>query len=309
MNREIIGNSPHIKELLNFIKKVAKTDSNVLLLGETGVGKELAAKKIHFLSDRKNRPFIKVNCANLNENLLESELFGYGKGAYTGAVIDKPGLLEEAEGGSFFLDEIADITPYLQAKFLSVIEDKEFRRLGENKTREVNVRFIIATNKDLYKLVENGKFRKDLYYRISILTFYITTLRKRKEDVPLLIKFFIEKESQRRSRNLTISHEALAKLLGYCFPGNVRELENILERAAIFSDNGIITDEMIEFHKIINEPRAKYKSRFPVEKIINTLVNYQGNKTRTAKELGISRVHLYRILNRLKEYNHESHFG
>ncbi len=301
MNKEakIVGQSQQIKKLLEFVKKAAITDANVLLLGETGVGKELAARIIHSYGKRKDKPFIKINCANLNENLLESELFGHKRGAYTGAITDKPGLIEEANGGTFFLDEIADITPHLQAKFLSVIEDKELRRLGENKTKKIDIRFILATNKDLFKSVMRGTFRKDLYYRISILTFYIPPLKERKEDIPLLIKSSLKKESLRQSKNFIISQEAIDKLMKYPFPGNVRELENILERAVIFAKNSIIKEEEITFQQIKKRDEAVHKSRFPMEKIVDTLIKHQGNKTNAAKELGISRVHFYRILNNI----------
>ena len=303
MNTEpkLIGKSPPIQKLRHFIKKAAKSDATVLLLGETGVGKEVAARMIHSSSDRKDSAFIKINCANLSDTLIESELFGHKKGAYTGAVIDKPSLLEEANGGTFFFDEIADITPYLQAKFLSVIEDKEFRRLGENKTRKIDVRFILATNKDLIKLVEKGKVRKDLYFRINILSFQISPLRERKEDISLLIDFFIEGNCQKQSENFTISQEALRKLLAHSFPGNVRELENILERAIVFSGSNVLEEKNILISKVANKAKVKYRSRYSFEKILDTLVKHRGNKTKAAQELGISRVHLYRLLDELRK--------
>jgi len=297
----LIGNSSHIKELRHFIEKAAHSDANVLFLGETGVGKEVAARLIHHYSDRFANPFIKVNCANLSDALIESELFGHKKGAFTGAVTEKPGLIEEANGGTFFLDEIADISPYLQAKFLSVLEDRELRRLGENRTREINVRFILATNKDLPKLVEKGKFRKDLYYRIYILSYQIPPLRERKEDISLLVDYFIERNSLRKSEDITISQKAFRKLLTHSFPGNVRELENILERAIVFLDNFVIEEKDIIFLKIASRPKVKYRSRYSFDKIIDALVKNQGNKSKVAKELGISRVHLYRLLNELRK--------
>jgi len=298
---KLIGKSSHIKELRHFIEKAAHCDANVLLLGETGVGKEVAARLIHHHSDRGVNPFIKINCANLSDTLIESELFGHKKGAFTGAVNDKPGLIEEANGGTFFLDEIGDVSPYLQAKFLSIIEDKELRRLGENRTREINVRFILATNKDLHKLVEKGKFRKDLYYRICILLFQISPLRERKEDISLLVYFFLERNFQRQSKDLTISQKAFRKLLAHSFPGNVRELENILERAIIFSNNFVIGEKDIVFFKIASRPKVKYKSLYSFDKIFDALVKHQGNKTKAAQELGISRVHLYRLLDELRK--------
>lgn len=300
MNREpkLIGRSLPIQRLRHFIKKAARSDATVLLLGETGVGKEVAARLIHGSSARKNSPFIKINCANLSDGLIESELFGHRKGAFTGALIDKPGLIEEAHGGTFFFDEIADISPYLQAKFLSVMEDKELRRLGENRTRKIDVRFILATNRDLLRLVERGKFRKDLYYRISVLHHHIPPLRERKEDIPLLIGWFLKEKHKEQHKDLMISQKALTKLLGYSFPGNVRELENILEGAIVFSDNNTIEETDILFSKTTSRPKSK--SRYSFEEILDALVKHHGSKTRAAEELGISRVHLYRLLNAFK---------
>lgn len=216
-----------------------------MFLGETGVGKELAARMIHTFSRRKSQPFVKINCANLNENLLESEIFGYKRGAFTGAFIDKPGLIEESNQGTLFLDEIADIGPYIQAKLLTVIEDREFRRLGENKLRKIDTRFIMATNQDISRLIEKKMFREDLYYRISTLTYFIPPLKERKEDIPLLAKYYLKELSLKHSRNLVITREALNKLMKYSLPGNVRELENILVRATVFSRNSVIDKENI----------------------------------------------------------------
>jgi len=303
MNKEpkLIGKSPPIQKLRQFIEKSAKSDATVLLLGETGVGKEIAAKMIHCSSDRKEGPFVKINCANLSDTLIESVLFGHKKGAFTGAVFDKQGLIEEANGGTFFFDEVADISPNIQAKFLSVLEDKESRRLGENKTRKIDVRFILATNKDLFKLVEKGKFREDLYYRIGVLSFQISPLRDRKDDLPLLIDFIVERNCQSQSESLRVSQEVYGKLLAHSFPGNVRELENILERAIVFSDNFVIEEKNIMFSRITNRTKVKYRSRYSFEKILDTIIKHRGNKTKAAKELGISRVHLYRLLDELKK--------
>jgi len=303
MHREpkLIGNSLPIQKLRHFIKKAAKSDATVLLLGETGVGKEVAARMIHLQSHRCKNPFVKINCANLSDTMIESELFGHKKGAFTDAVIDKPGLMEEADGGTFFCDEIADISPNLQAKFLSVLEDRELRRLGENRTREIDVRFILATNRNLYKLVEKGKFRKDLFYRISVLSFQISPLRERKGDIPLLIDFLIERESKRKSEDFMLSQEAFGKLLRHSFPGNVRELENILEGAIVFTDNSVIEEKDILFTKVTCETEVKYRSRYSFDKILDTMVKHQGNKTKAAQELGISRMHFYRLLDELRK--------
>ncbi len=243
----IIGKSVAIKNLLAFINKAAKSDANVLLLGETGVGKELAARAIHNLSLRKKSPFIQINCANLNDSLLESELFGHKKGAFTGAFFDKPGLIEEAEGGTFFLDEIADISAYLQAKLLAVIEKKETRRLGDNKYRHLNVRFICATNSDLLDLIAKDKFRKDLFYRINILSFHIQPLRERKEDIPLLATYFLMQNNKKKYNEKKIKKAAQEILMSYDFPGNIRELENIITRAYVLSSTRHISQEDIIF--------------------------------------------------------------
>jgi transcriptional regulator with PAS, ATPase and Fis domain len=250
---KLIGKSPQIKELRIFIKMAAKTDANVLLLGETGVGKDVAARKIHLLSRRRSKPFIKTNCANLSENLVESDLFGHKKGAFTGAIHDKSGLLEEADGGTFFFDEIADISPQIQAKFLTVIEDRQLRRLGENRNRKIDVRFILATNMDLFQLVEKDKFRKDLYFRINILRFYIPSLKERKEDVPALVEYILNKINAANKMNKKISEKALNKLTEYHYLGNIRELENIVTKAYFFSKGDNIKDKDIELEYHISD--------------------------------------------------------
>jgi len=300
MNREpkLIGKSQLIRELCQFIEKAASSEETVLLLGETGVGKEVSARMIHHQSVRKEKPFIKINCANLTENLIESELFGHKKGAYTGAFFDKSGLIEEADGGFFFFDEIGDISPSLQAKLLSVIEDHEIRRLGETRTRKINVRFILATNQDLCKQVKNGKFREDLYYRISILEFQIPPLRERKEDIPLLIDYCLERE---RETDFEITPDALEKILSHSFSGNIRELENILKRAVVLSNDSTIEAKDITFANNENVSKYNLKSRHSSQKIKDVLEKHEGNKTKAAQELGISRTHFYRILDKTEK--------
>jgi two-component system response regulator HydG len=292
----IIGKSATIKDLLDFIRKAAKSDANVLILGETGVGKELAARAIHCESSRKDKPFVKINCANLSDNLLESELFGHKKGAYTGAYIDKPGLIEEAQGGVFFFDEIGDITPYIQAKLLEAVEQKKIRRVGENYFRSIDTRFIFATNKDLYSLVAKRKFRQDLFYRIYILTFYIPPLRERRIDIPLLIDYFVEKESLKRTAKIGITPEAINKMCEYTYPGNVRELENILIRACELASSETIREEDISFGSMVMRDKKITRSKYELDTIMKVLIECKGNKTKAARELGISRVHLYRLL-------------
>lgn len=302
MNKEIkiIGKSQSIKKLLEFIKVSSRFDGNILILGDTGVGKELAARNIHHNSHRKEYPFIKINSANLNENLLESELFGHKKGAFTGAVTDKTGLIEEANLGTFFFDEIGDIPQFVQAKLLSVIEEKKIRRLGENKYKKINVRFIFATNKNPSNLIEKRRFRKDLYYRISELSFCISPLKERKEDIPLLVKSILKKN---KADKIIIKQEALCKLQQYSYPGNVRELESIIKRAVAYCKNDLIEEKYIQFTQKLNirNKKRKRKSDYTLDEIIDALVKNQGNKSKAAKEIGMSRVHLYRILNNIED--------
>jgi len=291
----MVGESPALKKLHNFIQKAANSDSNVLIIGESGVGKELAANAIHYESIRKHKPLIKLNCGDLNENLLESELFGHKKGSFTGAFGDKQGLIEEADGGTFFFDEIGDICPTFQAKLLTVVEQKELRRVGENMPRKIDARFIFATNRDLARLVAKGKFRIDLFYRINILTFYIPPLRERKEDVSQLIEYIMKQECARKSAKFSITKEAKAKLLLHSYPGNVRELQNILRRACDLATSEILFEEDISFQGIPQlKPTENRKCGFIA--VIEALRKSCGNKSKAAKMLGISRVQLYRIL-------------
>jgi Nif-specific regulatory protein len=294
----IIGKSVAIKKLLSFIKKAARSDANVLVLGETGVGKELVAKAIHCMSNRIDKPFVRLNCGNLNENLVESELFGHHKGAFTGAINDRPGLIEIANSGTFFFDEIGDMDLSLQARILSVIEDREIRRLGENVIRKIDARFIFATNRDLISLVGKGKFRQDLFYRINILTVYIPPLRERREDITLLIESFLDRESSRKSIKATITEGAKRKIVDHSFPGNIRELENILKRACELSSGEMIEEHDIVFQQLLRRSSRHAKSKYKMSAIVDALVRCDGNKAKAAKELGISRVHLYRLLNR-----------
>jgi len=300
---DLIGKSQHTKELKHFIKKAAKSDCNCLLIGETGGGKDIVAKSIHCLSKRRDKHFVKFNCANISEDLFESELFGHAKGAFTGATTNKTGLIEKADKGTFFFNEIADAYPYTQAKLLDIIEDKEFRRLGENKSRKIDVRFICATNKNISKMMKKAEFREDLFFRINVLFFHIKPLRERKQDIPLLVKSYLEKKSLELSQNIIINKEAVSKLMNYSFPGNVRELENILERAFSLSNSGEITRDEIEFTiSNIAYLKKESKSNITPEKAIQTIKKFNGNKTKAAKALCISRPTLYELEKKANKY-------
>lgn len=240
----VIGESKQIRSVLEEIKKVADSKSSILILGETGTGKELFARVIHHNSSRANMPFVPINCSAIPENLLESELFGHIKGAFTGAVSNKKGLIEEADGGTVFLDEIGDLPPAFQVKLLRVLEEQMIRPIGSTKFREVDIRFITATNKNLSEAVREGHFREDLYYRINVITLEIPPLRERKEDIPLLIKYYLNKYTKDFGKEeKVITPDALSLLIGYRWPGNIRELQNVLERAVLISDGKYIKPE------------------------------------------------------------------
>ncbi|MGB9713340.1 MAG: nif-specific transcriptional activator NifA [Dissulfurimicrobium hydrothermale] len=236
----IIGNSKAMRDVLTIVEKVASTNATVLLLGESGTGKELVARAIHQTSPRKEKGFIKVNCAALPENLLESELFGHEKGAFTGAFSARKGRFELADGGTLFLDEIGEMGLNVQAKLLRVLQEQRFERLGGERTIEVDVRVIAATNRSLEQAVINGIFRTDLYYRLNVVPIKLPPLRDRPEDIPALIGHFLDKSNARNHKNVKISREALQFLQGYSWPGNVRELQNLIERLVILSDRGYI---------------------------------------------------------------------
>lgn len=242
----IIGKSPDLQKVFELIKLAAPSNSNILITGESGTGKELVARAIHLNSKRKDKAFIPINCGTMESLLLESQLFGHKKGAFTGAISDKKGLLEVADGGSLFMDEIGSIPMETQAKILRVLQEKEFLPLGDVKFKKVDVRLISATNVDLNKLIEEGKFRQDLYYRLNVIHIHLPPLKERKEDIPLLIEHFLKKFGKENEKeNLKISPKALKILLDYDWPGNVRELENAIERAVVLSSEEEITPELL----------------------------------------------------------------
>ncbi len=237
----LVGDSPSMRTIYEMVARVADTPSTVLITGESGTGKELVAKALHRSSSRRDKPLIKVNCAAIPKDLIESELFGYEKGAFTGAVASKPGRFELADGGTLFLDEIGEIPVEMQVKLLRALQESEFERVGGIKTLQVDVRLIAATNRDLKQLIAEGKFREDLYYRLTVVPIALPPLRDRREDIPLLVEHFIEKYNQRLGKKVEgIEGDALELLLGYAWPGNIRELENLMERSVLFADGPLI---------------------------------------------------------------------
>ncbi|MGB5065040.1 MAG: sigma 54-interacting transcriptional regulator, partial [Candidatus Competibacter sp.] len=242
----MVGHSQPMQQVFEQVRQVAKWNTTVLVRGESGTGKELIACAIHYNSPRAGGPLVKLNCAALPDNLLESELFGHEKGAFTGAVNQRKGRFEQAHGGTLFLDEIGDISPAFQAKLLRVIQEGEMERVGSSQTLRVNVRVIAATNRDLEEAVEAGQFREDLYYRLNVMPIFMPALRDRPEDIPDLARFLVDKIARQQGRMLTITDSAIRLLMRHHWSGNVRELENCLERSAIMSANGVIAQDVIE---------------------------------------------------------------
>ncbi len=252
MKREIIGKSKRLLHALRMVEKVAPTNSNVLVTGESGTGKELIVRKIHERSKRADKAFVPINCGAIPKELLESELFGHEKGAFTHAIRSRAGRFELANGGTVFLDEIGELDIYLQVKLLRVLQEKEFERIGSNKTIKIDVRFIAATNKDLEEEVKKGNFREDLFYRLNVVNIYIPPLRERKEDILLLAEHFLKKFCKENNRKvLKFTNEVQDILIKYSWPGNVRELENLMERFSILCDSDVVTLDDIP-PKILN---------------------------------------------------------
>ncbi len=288
--KEIIGNSPKMQEVFELLNKIIHADISVLLEGESGTGKELVARALHYNGPRRDRAFMAQFCGNLSETLLESELFGHKRGAFTGAVSDKKGLLEIADGGTFFLDEIADIPASIQSKLLRFLQDGEFRRVGDTETRRVNVRVISATNKPLAKEVEKGNFREDLFYRLNVITISMPPLRDRDGDLPVLVRHFLHKYAAKTgTQEKKIMHEAMRMLASYHWPGNVRELENAVERAIVLAGDRDISPEELIIPRVIKAPGGSRSLReHEREYVLRTLEEMGGNKTKTAAALGVS---------------------
>jgi Nif-specific regulatory protein len=303
-----IAKSPIMNEKLEIIERVAKTDSSVLLLGESGVGKELFAEQIHLKSPRASSPFIRVNCAAIPEGLLESELFGHVKGAFTNAIQDRKGRFEAADGGTLFLDEIGDLPLSLQAKLLRVIQQKTFEKVGSDLSVTVDVRILAATNKDIEILVEKGEFRSDLYYRLNVLPIYIPPLRQRPEDIPELADFFLKKyRAETKKQFAGFSSEAMEEMLSYSWPGNVRELQNCIERACVIGKDEWIQkkDLFIKDTPYMEESGESGRNlkaainTFKVHYIQKALEENNWNQTETAKALDIQRTYLSRLIKEL----------
>lgn len=309
----IFSNSIAMKETLDMAKQVAHTKATVMLYGETGVGKSIVANLIHRLSARQGGPFIKVNCAAIPDNLLESEFFGYEKGAFTGALVSKPGKFELANEGTIFLDEIGDIPLPMQVKLLRVIQDREFERLGGINTIKVDVRIIAATNKNLLNMVETGQFREDLFYRLNVVPINIPPLRERKEDIPYLVKEFLLESSEITGlKPKSITEAAVDKLINYCWPGNIRELQNVIERCVVINKDEVISEKIVPDYILnyVGEKSCNFNNEGILlenviditeeETIIKALKNNNGNRTNAAKSLGISRRSLHR---KILKYN------
>ena len=295
----IVGRSAAMREIFATIQRVAPTRATVLLAGESGVGKDMIARAIHHHSPRADRPFVKINCTALPENLMESELFGYEKGAFTGANISKPGKFEQADTGTVFLDEIGDVPASIQVKLLRILQDREFERLGSNKTRQIDVRVLAATNVDLRAALEQGTFREDLYYRLNVLPLDIPPLRERKEDIPFLAEHFVKKLSKDIGSPVTsISEKAIDRLLQYHWPGNVRELENVMERSIVLSSGPVLEAEDIKLDLAPRSRALAVDSFLPEGMTLDeheqslireALKRANGNKSQAARLLGLTR--------------------
>jgi Nif-specific regulatory protein len=309
VEHNMVGDSPRMRDVYQFIARVAPRDITVLIYGESGTGKELVARAIHRTSGRANKPCVAINCAALAENLLESELFGHEKGAFTGAIAQKKGKLEIAEGGTVFLDEVGELAPLLQAKLLRVLQEREFERVGGTRTIKLDVRLVTATNRDLEEEVKRGRFREDLFYRLNVVALRMPALRERREDIPLLASYFASKFSQRSNRPvLGVSPPARAYLVNYDWPGNVRELENAIERAVVLGSSDMILPEdlpeavlekaesggaasMTAFHDSLREAKKHL--------IVNAFEQAQGSYTEAAKLLGLHPNYLHRLIRNL----------
>jgi len=309
LDRTLIGESQRMKDVFQFLARVAPSDVTVLIGGESGTGKELAARAIHRKSPRASKPFVAINCAAIPENLLESELFGYEKGAFTGAVAQKKGRLEIADGGVLFLDEVGELAPSLQVKLLRVLQEREFERVGGHRPIHVNIRLIAATNRNLEEASRKGEFRQDLYFRLNVVSLTMPPLREHKEDIPLLVSFLVEKHCMKcGAKPKPLSRAALACLQNYDWPGNVRELENVIERALVLGSSDDILPEDLPENLLERDPapgvaEAKYHAAVKDLKkrlILSALEEAKGSPTEAAKSLGVHPNYLHRLIRNLE---------
>jgi len=307
----IIGKSHGMQQVFSAIRATASSDATILVQGESGTGKELVAGAIHYNSNRSGMPFVPVSCSALSESLLESELFGHARGAFTGAVRDRIGRFEEANGGTIFLDEIGEISPFIQVKLLRVLQEREIERVGESQKRTIDIRIIAATNKDLYGLVKSGHFREDLYYRLKVFPIHIPPLRKRREDVPLLTSHFIKRQNEKTGKRIKgVLPSAMGILMDYNWPGNVRELENAIEHAFVLcvGDQIDIFDLPVEIRQLPYQPAASSKAPHPPhdrfssntrlsrDMLVEILHECGHNKAEAGRRLGVSRTAIWKYM-------------
>jgi Nif-specific regulatory protein len=307
--QNLIGEGARMKEIFQFLARVAPTDATVLLEGESGTGKELAARALHTNSSRRTKPFVAINCGAIPEALMESELFGYERGAFTGALTQKKGRLEMAEGGVVFLDEIGDLTPAMQVKLLRVLQERELDRIGGKNPIKIDVRVIAATNRDLGEAVRAGEFRQDLYYRLAVMKLVMPPLRERREDIPMLVRHFVQKFAARRGmKGRPVSREAMAALVHYDWPGNVRELENAMERALVMgASDSVLLEDLPESLLEQNAPEEIHEGKYHAsvkelkkQLIIDAVVQARGNYVDAAEILGLNSTYLHRLIRNLE---------
>lgn len=298
---EMVGSGPRMQEIFTKVRKLSNSDVPVLITGESGTGKELVATAIHRNSNRKDKPFVPINCGAIPENLLESELFGHEKGAFTGAHVQRKGRIEIANGGTLFLDEIGELPLFLQVKLLRFLQDHKIERVGGRETREMDTRVVAATNRDLKKLVSEGKFREDLYYRLAVVTIELPPLRERGNDIILLAKSFLQKYSA--TSPMSLSQEAIKALTEHLWPGNVRELENKIRHAVTFVDSNVIYPSDLELGQSSEGPQSlslkEAKRELEIKLIQMALAKHEGNVSKAADELGLTRPTLYNLMKKI----------